>query len=200
MLKLITWIIIIIDSITYLIMLLFLFIERFFRFGEKAKDLKTTETDNGTTRLIGLAFVICMVLLFVTIGLNYLEIGFFSNNLLFMVIGFLGMITGMLIRLFAVRTLGSFYTSTLQTSTDQMLVDKGLYHYVRNPGYLGYIVLFFSTSVALANIIPIIIIPCIIIPVYLRRISSEEKMLSKSFGEVFENYKLKTKRLIPYIY
>lgn len=181
-------------------MILFLFIERFFRFGKKAKDLKTSETDNGTTKLLGIAFAVSMLLIFGTIILDYFEIGLLPDTFVFIIIGCLGMIIGVLIRLQSVKTLGEFYTSTLQTSSNQVLVNKGLYHYIRNPGYLGNIILFFSTSIALSNIVPIIVIPCIIIPTYLKRMRSEERMLLKDFGETYENYKLNTKRLIPFIY
>lgn len=198
--NLINLIYIIIYVVIYYIMVIFLFIERFFRFGKKSKDLKATETDDGTTKLLGIAFSVCMLLLFATIGLNYFTIGLITTNSIMIVLGFFGMMIGMLIRLQSVRTLGAFYTSTLQTGSDQILVDTGMYHYIRNPGYLGNIILFISTCIALTNIISLVIIPCILIPAYLRRITSEEKMLAKSFGESFQNYKLRTKRLIPFIY
>lgn len=186
--------------IIYIVMVLFLFIERVFRFGQKAKDLTTDQTDNKTTKLLGISFSVCMFLLLGTIILDYLEIGLIPDTLIFTFIGILGMIIGIFIRLQSVKTLGEFYTSTLKTSSNQVLINKGLYRYIRNPGYLGNILLFLSTSIALANIVPIIVIPCIIIPVYLKRIISEEIMLSNAFGEAYENYKMNTKRLIPFIY
>ena len=90
-------------------------------------------------------------------------------------------------------------TSRLQIVEGQQLVKDGLYKHVRHPLYLGEIlrnlgiVSIFSSGIGIVFIMVGIIF-------LLFRINAEEKMLVEAFGSDYEDYKRKTKRLIPYIY
>ena len=90
-------------------------------------------------------------------------------------------------------------TTRLQIVEDQKLVKDGLYKYTRHPLYLGEIlrnigiVSIFSSGFGIL----FIIFGAILL---MFRINAEEEMLSKAFGSDYEDYKRKTKRVIPYIY
>jgi len=90
-------------------------------------------------------------------------------------------------------------TSRLQIVEGQQLAKDGLYKHIRHPLYLGEILrnvgivsIFSSGYGVLFIMIGIIFL--------LFRINAEEKMLVEAFGSDYEDYKRKTKRLIPYIY
>ena len=90
-------------------------------------------------------------------------------------------------------------TSRLQIVEGQQLVKDGLYKHLRHPVYLGEIlrnlgiVSIFSSGIGIL----FIMVGTIFL---LFRIKTEEEMLVEAFGSDYEDYKRKTKRLIPYIY
>ena len=90
-------------------------------------------------------------------------------------------------------------TSRLQIVEGQQLVKDGLYKHIRHPLYLGEILRNFGiVSIFLSGYgILFIMIGAIFL---LFRINVEEEMLIEAFGSDYEDYKRKTKRLIPYIY
>ena len=187
--------------LTYAVMVLFLVIEKkFLRQGQQAKSLQETEQDQGTTFIIGLAFVLSWLTLLVTPFVNYFGIGILEPSLFFSLTGLLGMIVGIIIRIIATQTLGHYYTRMLQTNTDQVIIDKGLYRYIRHPGYLGNIILFVAAGIAVNNILATILISIMIISEYVRRIRVEEAMLIERFGSNYTQYAMRTKKLFPYVF
>lgn len=186
--------------IFYIFLLFSLFVERFFRYGDEAKSLSSGDTDKGSTKLLSLSFGICITLLLVSIVLNYYLIGNLLPETFFIIAGLICMIVGLLIRILAVRTLGSFYTSTLKTNENQTIVDTGMYAFIRHPGYLGNLILFFGAALAFDNVLVLLLILIILFLTYKYRITFEEQMLVSFFGEQYEAYKLRTKKIFPFIY
>jgi protein-S-isoprenylcysteine O-methyltransferase Ste14 len=90
-------------------------------------------------------------------------------------------------------------TSQLQIVEGQKLRKDGLYKHVRHPLYLGEILrnIGFVSIFSSAYGISLIIVGAIFL---LLRIKPEEEMLVEAFGADYEDYRRKTKRLIPYIY
>ena len=90
-------------------------------------------------------------------------------------------------------------TSRLQIVEGQQLVKDGLYKHLRHPLYLGEILRNFGIVSIFSSGYGILFI--MIGTIFLLfRINIEEEMLVEAFGSDYEDYKRKTKRLIPYIY
>ena len=90
-------------------------------------------------------------------------------------------------------------TGRLRIVEGQQLVKDGLYKHVRHPLYLGEILRNFGIVSIFSSGYGILLV--MIGTVFLLlRIKPEEEMLVKAFGSDYEDYKRKTKRLIPYIY
>ena len=79
------------------------------------------------------------------------------------------------------------------------LVTNGPYRFVRHPGYLGEIMSMSGVGISLGSIVGI---GLAIISVFLvlKRLQHEEEMLMTEFGNEYQNYAKRTKRLIPFIY
>ena len=109
-------------------------------------------------------------------------------------------IVGLIIRIIAIRTLNQHFTYTVTKIENHELIESGLYKIIRHPGYLGQMMVFIGTSVALSNWLSVL---SMIIPVvfgFIYRISVEEKFMIKQMGEKYIDYQKRTKRLIPTIY
>jgi protein-S-isoprenylcysteine O-methyltransferase Ste14 len=77
------------------------------------------------------------------------------------------------------------------------LVTTGAYGFVRNPMYLGIILIWFGLAVAFQNALLLLASAVYIVPVFWFYIRAEESMLSSEFGAQFEEYKRRVGRLLP---
>ena len=165
-----------------------------------AKSLKTSEDDKGTSRFIQVVAVIYVVVLLLTALLNQFQIGIVEPHLVFTAVGVVLMAAGVVLRVVAMRTLGKFFTRTLQIREGHHVVSDGIYRRVRHPGYLGDIVLFVGSGIATSNVITIVLILGMVLTAYVRRIAAEERMLTDQLGTEYSDYKAKTWKLIPFVF
>ena len=92
-----------------------------------------------------------------------------------------------------------YSTSRLQVAEGQQLVKDGLYKRVRHPLYLGEILRNFGAVSIFSSGYGILLVTIGAVFLLLR-IKHEEEMLAAAFGPDYEDYRRKTKRLIPHIY
>ena len=143
---------------------------------------------------------------FFLIGAYFENILFISSfipvwdNIIVSYIGFFLYLSGGIFSVIARAQLGRFGTAELITEEDHQLFTQGAYRHVRNPMYAGSLV----AIVGFGLIFRSLIILCITFVLYFlglrMRIIEEERVLKEKFGEEFEEYKKRTKRLIPSIY
>lgn len=181
----------------YFILLVFFYAERRLRRGEMALSTRGGESDRRSTRYLGLAYGISILVLLVAWVLNALDVGQVA-----VWVGWLGVLLalcGLLMRTWANRVLGRFYTRTLRVADGQRIIQDGPYRVIRHPGYLGMILLWLGVSAATCNWIVLAIVAVVIGGAYYYRIENEEKMLADTLPGYAE-YRAKTWRLIPPLY
>jgi protein-S-isoprenylcysteine O-methyltransferase Ste14 len=106
---------------------------------------------------------------------------------------------GSILRLAAVFVLGRRFSGLVAIQPDHKLKTDGLYRYIRHPSYSGLIasmigyVLIFRSMIGLALIVLLLL--CL-----LSRMNDEERFLEAHFGEEYRNYRLRTRRLVPFVY
>jgi len=163
----------------------------------RSKNVNAKELDKNSLNLIWIAIII-----FMTLGIVcaiYRAAPIIHNNLL-LYFGSALIVVGILIRFIAIRTLGKFFTVNLGLSEDHRLITSGFYKSVRHPSYSGSLLSFLGYSISLNNWMSLIIIFIPILFAFIYRINIEEKLLEQQFGSVYEDYKKKTKRLIPGVF
>jgi protein-S-isoprenylcysteine O-methyltransferase Ste14 len=177
----------------------FFIVERLLRRGAAARSFEELETDRGTTRALGRAFGLSLLVLAAAPLLNRGGIGR-SDRARVAWTGVAIMSCGLALRVWAAQVLGASYTRTLRISDRQQIVDEGPYRLVRHPGYLGTLLLWLGAALASENwiAVPTIMVP--MISVYHRRIEAEEAMLVASFGDSHARYADRTWRVIPFMY
>ena len=121
-------------------------------------------------------------------------------NIGYLVAGGVFLLAGMTIRFVSRQTLGSYYSPRLCILAGHRLVTHGIYAIIRHPGYLGFILLAFGVCLIFGSLYGLIVMILAFLPALLFRITREETLLLAHFGEDYENYRKRTKKLIPLIY
>jgi protein-S-isoprenylcysteine O-methyltransferase Ste14 len=181
----------------YLILAGFFLTESRIRTGGEAKSFERGQFDQRSTAYIGIAYLISMLALLASWILNKPKIGMLPSSIAWL--GLVIALCGLLIRWWANRVLGAFYTRTLKVTENQTIVRQGPYRVIRHPGYLGSILMWTGVAAATANWIVLAVVLVIMFGVYVYRIQAEEKMLLTTNAEYAE-YQKHTRRLIPFVY
>lgn len=111
------------------------------------------------------------------------------------IIGIVFLVTGYFYRLWAIRTLGDFYSHKVRKLNQHKIVNSGPCSFTRHPAYAGMIVANIGVVVYFFDPVSTCIFLFVLMPAIIRRIFIEEKML---FGiEGYTDYASKRKRLFP---
>ncbi|HET56347.1 MAG TPA: isoprenylcysteine carboxylmethyltransferase family protein [Ignavibacteria bacterium] len=115
-----------------------------------------------------------------------------------LIIGFVVSLTGEAFRLWGVSVAGS-ETRTTGAVGGTFLVVTGAFAYVRNPLYLGNILLYLGIGIMSMALFPYLQVVALAFFYFQYRIiiAQEEEYLVKTFGSQYEDYKKNVPRLIP---
>lgn len=110
------------------------------------------------------------------------------------------MVLGIAIRIWAIQTLGAFFTPTVRVQHDQQIITHGPYAWVRHPSYLGAYIALAGFPILLHTPWSVGFVTCAMIIAYVLRIREEEKTLILHFGRIYKEYQLRTRRMFPGIW
>ncbi len=113
------------------------------------------------------------------------------------IVGF-GMIWGgMALRIYAIKKLAYYFSNITEIKEGHQIVDVGIYGKIRHPSYTGAICTMIGTLIWLEAWNVFVICLGLITLTYWHRITQEEKLLTKHFGEKYIQYCKKTGLLFP---
>ncbi len=112
----------------------------------------------------------------------------------------LGMVLGLVIRTWSVRTLGASFTMQVQVNREQVIIGSGPYRYVRHPSYLGALLLFLSVPALLGAWFSLFLTSALLFFAFARRIYWEERALARVKGDEYLAYAARTRRLVPFLW
>ncbi|MFZ8800971.1 MAG: methyltransferase family protein [Candidatus Nanopusillus sp.] len=144
--------------------------------------------------LVGMTFI--MILASIDYYYNF---SLFDYNLGYS-IGFILFILGLIIQGVAEATLGKYYLPSIGTVEGQKIIKNGIYKYIRHPGYLGEILIFFGLGFVTYSLLGILGAFIVSLMVYFGKVIPEEKYMLEKFGKEYEEYMKETFRFIPYIF
>jgi protein-S-isoprenylcysteine O-methyltransferase Ste14 len=113
------------------------------------------------------------------------------------VLGLVLMAAGLCVRQWAILVLGRFFTVDLRVHSDQVVVERGPYRWVRHPSYSGLVIFFVGVGLALSNWASLIVLVLLPTAGLLVRIRSEEHALLAALGEEYRRYAAPRRRLFP---
>jgi protein-S-isoprenylcysteine O-methyltransferase Ste14 len=129
---------------------------------------------------------------------NRTEIG--SAQWPLFVLGLLMMAAGLVVRLWAILTLGRYFTVDVRVHDGQTVVDRGPYRWVRHPAYTGLLVFVVGLGVALTNWASLLVLALLPAVGLLVRIRSEERALLAGLGDDYRRFAATRRRLFPGIW
>jgi protein-S-isoprenylcysteine O-methyltransferase Ste14 len=114
--------------------------------------------------------------------------------------GLIVMVLGVALRLWSFRTLGRFFTFTVQTSRDQPVIASGPYRVIRHPGYAGLLLIIAGIGLTVDNWGSFVALTAAFSVGLGYRIVIEERALSRDLGGRYQEYARSRKRLVPFIW
>lgn len=114
--------------------------------------------------------------------------------------GLLIVIVGVFLISWARRVIQGQFSGHLRIQEGHQLVQSGPYHYVRHPGYLGYLLIILGIAMGFSSLAAAASMVLLLLPGLVYRINLEEKMLMEAFGKDYQQYAARTKRLLPGIW
>jgi protein-S-isoprenylcysteine O-methyltransferase Ste14 len=107
--------------------------------------------------------------------------------------------TGLVLRIWSMRTLGASYSRTLRTDDAQRVVDDGPYRLIRHPGYAGSLLVWSGFALTSGSLPVVAVVTSLLGRAYRRRIAAEEVLLRRDLPG-YGGYCRRTKRLVPFIW
>ena len=185
--------IIILIAVSYL----YGFFELFMNLRQRRKSKVTTSRDQGSLRLLYGLITVGYALSFL-IGAT--KIGRIYDWDIFFAIGMVLVAIGFIIRIHSILTLRKYFTYSVAKIENHKIIETGLYKFIRHPGYLGQLIIFFGISTAISNWLSILLMMIPVTIGFLYRIRVEERFMLDQLGDDYLNYQKRTMRLIPMIY
>jgi protein-S-isoprenylcysteine O-methyltransferase Ste14 len=104
---------------------------------------------------------------------------------------------GSALRLWAILTLGRWFTYDVRVTEGQQVVERGPYRWVRHPSYTGVLLVLLGLGLTFGNWLSVALV--IILPTVglVRRIRVEEAALLTTIGAPYERYSEGRARLLP---
>jgi len=110
----------------------------------------------------------------------------------------LGM-AGAVLCIYSRLILGRNWSASVQLKHDHELIQSGPYRFVRHPIYSGFLLLFLGSAVMIGEWRGLLSIAIVFISFW-RKLRLEEAWLGQHFGPAYQQYRQRTKALIPAIF
>lgn len=108
-------------------------------------------------------------------------------------------LTGLIVMLWARRTLGGNWSDAVAIKEEHELIERGPYRYARHPIYSGFLLMILGVVIIYGHITGLIIFAVCVAGFWFKALQ-EERLLTKHFPETYPTYKARVKALIPFVF
>lgn len=145
------------------------------------------------------AAVVASVALAITFGFRaaHLPLTTLGGGWAAIVAGLATLVLGVLLRTWAILTLGRLFKFVVVIQDDHRVISTGPYQLIRHPSYAGGLLALAGVGIALDSWLSIVILLGLPLVAILLRIHCEETELTAALGHDYETYVRRTRRLIP---
>jgi protein-S-isoprenylcysteine O-methyltransferase Ste14 len=107
---------------------------------------------------------------------------------------------GLLFRWWCFATLGAYFTTVVQTSADQVVIERGPYRVLRHPSYTGLLAAFLGAGLMLGNWAGAVASFLVILVGLIFRLLHEERAMMDALGDQYADFARDRARLVPFIW
>ena len=107
---------------------------------------------------------------------------------------------GLVLRRWAIHTLGRYFTVDVAVSAGQPVIDSPPYRRIRHPSYSGSILSIVGTAVMLGHWLGVALVLVAVVVSFSYRVRLEERALLQTIGEPYAAYMQRTKRFVPFVW
>ena len=164
----------------------------------RSRSRTGTKQDQST---LGVIWMVIMVSIAagVFVAMNW-PAAALPHEQMFACVGVFLFVVGLLLRWWAIITLGRFFTVDVTIEKDHELVERGPFRVVRHPSYTGVLLAFVGSALSLRNWAAMLIMLLPIFAAFIHRMNVEEDALSRALGSRYADYMRRTKRVVPFVY
>ena len=178
--------------------LVYLISELLLTVTRRSRSRTGTKQDRSTLRVLWMV-IMASVAAGIYVATHW-RAGVLPHGQLFEITGVTLFAVGLLLRWWAIVTLGRFFTVDVTIEKDHELVERGPFRVVRHPSYTGVLLAFVGFALSLRNWAALLIVLLPIFAAFIRRMNVEEDALSRAIGSRYADYMRRTKRLVPFVY
>jgi protein-S-isoprenylcysteine O-methyltransferase len=185
-------------SVSLLLGLVYLISELLLTVTRRSRSRTGTKQDRSTLRVVWLVIMVSVAAgIYVAKNCPAASL---PHQRSFVFAGVVLFVAGLLLRWWAIITLGRFFTVDVTIEKDHELVERGPFRMVRHPSYTGVLLAFVGLALTLGNWAALLVILLPISVAFIHRMNVEENALSGALGRRYTDYMRRTKRLVPFIY
>lgn len=118
----------------------------------------------------------------------------------FTTIALVAVLAGLGLRVWAVLTLGRYFTWFITVYDDHQVIRSGPFRFIRHPAYFGALIMLVSTLLFLHAWVGAGLSLVFQLFAYVRRIRYEEAMMVERLGDGYANYRREVHALIPLLW
>ncbi len=164
---------------------------------------RTVKAQPDATRVFQMA-VILLGYCLLGLGSNWLQSGWLGMrylpvNFAFREVGAAMTLAGCLFAIWARITLGGNWSGRATVKEGHTLIVKGPYAIARHPIYTGLLLASFGTALAVGQWRCILGL-AILVPMFLVKMSQEERLMMETFPAAYPEYRQRVKALIPGVF
>jgi len=178
--------------------LIYLISELLLTVTRRSRSKTGTKQDRSTLGIIWLVIAVSIVA-GVFVAQNF-RAATLPHGRMFASAGVVLFVAGLILRWWAIITLGRFFTVDVTIEKDHELVERGPFRMVRHPSYAGVLLAFVGFALTLRNWAALLVVLLPIGAAFIHRMNVEEDALLRALGPGYADYMKRAKRLVPFIY
>jgi protein-S-isoprenylcysteine O-methyltransferase Ste14 len=152
--------------------------------------------DRGTKRILMWSAAIGLTAsILIALDAPKLRVG--ANTWTTLVVGLVLAWLGVLLRVWAIWSLGRFFQREVMIQRDHVVWRGGPYRRLRHPAYAGTLISYFGFGLAIGSWVGALAFVAIVFAAYIPRIRVEERELARALGDDYREYSRTTARLVP---